>query len=505
MFDELDQLLTSDLLDTTPKDEALELHEGERREVAVLFADMKGFTALSERLDPEQVRMILDKLLQLFTLCVRQYGGYVDKYEGDLVMALFGAKVASERDTERAIHAALQMLAKLKQFNALLAKNPMVHGVELGVRIGINTGLVTTGRVGAKREGDFTVYGDTVNLASRMESNAPVGRIMVPGETMRIVKEVFEFEDHGKIEVKGKSEPVSVFLVKGLKAKPVQRWHVKRSAYVGRDKELATLHEKYDVAMNRLKKTPGVLEEKPIVIGIKGLAGLGKSRLLYEFLKSKAETPGVPKRTTGDSQDSQTETSVVRRTPGVSAVSATLHGTTPRISQNPYCVFTSMIKDYLNISQIDSPQVVKEKLEAGFQALEADLNDEREVRDLRDILPIVGFLLGVKYDDVRLQLKGKELCSYLQTAIRYFLEATAAKANHSGFPLLVILENLQWLDEASWTTLDFLMLTLNLEEKRKQKYFKHLLFILVYRPEYSVPNAVKIKWVRFYFFHGFPP
>jgi len=463
MFEELDQLLLSDLFDGTQQGEIIELHEGERREVAILFADIKGFTALSERLDPEQVRMILDKLLQLFTLCIKQYGGYVDKYEGDLVMALFGAKVASERDTERAIRAALQMLEKLKQFNALLANNPTVQGVELGIRIGINTGLVTTGRIGEKREGDFTVYGDAVNLASRMESNAPVNRIMLPEEAMQLVKETFEFEDHGEIQVKGKSKPVSVFLVKGLKAKHIHRWEVKQSAYIGREKELAVLHETYDRVKKHLadgKDLSRLEAQKPLVVDIKGQAGLGKSRLMYEFLRDKGEHVWV------------------------------LHGTTPRFTQNPYCVFASLIRHSLNIAHIDPPPVIKEKLETGFRALEPELYEESEIQNLRSSLPLMGYLLGVKYDDLRLQLTGKELQPHLQTAIRYFLEATAAKANHVGLPLLVILEDLHWLDEASQTTLEFLMNTLNLEARRKQKDFKYLVFFLVYRPEYEVPQAV---------------
>ncbi len=156
------------------------------------------------------------------------------------------------------------------------------------------------------------------------------------------------------------------------------------------------------------------------------------------------------------------------------------------------CV-TIFLNIYMNIFQIDPSQVIKEKLETGFHALEASLNDEREVRDLRNILPIVGFLLGVKYYDVRLQLKGKELQPHLQTAIRHFLEATAAQANRAGVPLLVILEDVQWLDEASRETVDVLMQTLNLEEKRKQKHFKQLVFLFVYRPEYAVLNGVKIR------------
>jgi adenylate cyclase len=394
---DLDQLLhSSELFDTTLKDEVLELHEGERREVATLFADIKGFTAMSEYLDPEDVRMILDRLLQLFAHCITQYGGYVDKYEGDLVMALFGAKVASERDTERAIHAALAMLDKLEQFNALLAKKPELRGVQLGVRIGINTGLVTTGRIAEKREGDFTVYGDAVNLASRMESSAPVNRIMLPEATMRSVSDVFEFEDYGEIEVKGKSDLVSVFLVKGLKARQAQRWSHRQTVYVGRQSELAALQQAYQAVAQHIQQAEVACQKvacQPILVGIKGAAGMGKSRLLYEFLAARRHPRFV------------------------------LQAATPHVIQNPYCVFTTLIKQYLNISHFDAPQVVKRKLETSFKTLEAYLPDSEELQTLRDIRPLIGFLIGVKYPDVRLESSGHDVLQpHLQAAIRHFLE-----------------------------------------------------------------------------------
>ncbi len=251
MFDELDQLLASDAFTKKEAKSTLKLKEGERREVCILFADVKGFTALSERLDHEEVHTILDKLMQLFTVRINHYGGYVDKYEGDLVMALFGAKIATERDTERGIYAALQMLEILDQFNMLLEKKLGLEN-RLDVRIGINTGWVTTGKVGEKREGDFTVYGDAVNVASRMESNAPINRIMLPEKTMKIVEETFDFDDYGEIEVKGKAKPISVFLVKGLKSERLHRWQLRRSRYVGRDKEIAFLTEKYESIKDRI-------------------------------------------------------------------------------------------------------------------------------------------------------------------------------------------------------------------------------------------------------------
>ncbi len=554
MFAELDQLLANDIFTPSPDAGIITLTEGERREVAILFADIKGFTALSERLDPEQVQAVLDRLLQLFTRAIKQNDGYIDKYEGDLVMALFGAKAAGERDTEQAIRAGLEMLEKLDQFNAALARTPQLAGVRLGVRIGLNTGLVTTGKVGEKREGDFTVYGDAVNLASRMESHAPVNRILLPVEAAQRARDVFEFDNGGEIEVKGKSKPVTVSIVKGLKPRPAPRWQIRQSAYVGRAKELALLAEKYDSTRMTLKKEiktdndfgdgKKILEEKnpsesvvpvssvcypkPVVVGVKAPAGFGKSRFVFEFLKTKA----------AELQD-------VEFTPRpFSPFPYALWGQTPPLNQNAYCVFVALIKAYLKIDQTDSLDEIKRKLEFGLNALEADLWSELDIRvralkkdplgetevhdlddalvmaiqkkALHDTLPMLGHLLGVKYDDVRLQLDTPALRPHLQTAIRYFLEAAAAVANRQGLPLIVILEDLHWLDEASQATIEFLMYTLNLEERRAierernvpgtlenettltksshevpgTSFFKQFLFILLYRPEYLPPKAL---------------
>ena len=139
-------------------------------------SDNLGDLPQLEKLDHEEVQDIVDRLMKLLSQSVEKFGGYVDKYSGDEIMALFGAKVASEVDTERAIRAGLQMLNNLKGYNHYLKKDKKYGSSikPLAIRIGINTGLVTTGKIGKGREGDFTVYGDAVNLASRLESSAPI-------------------------------------------------------------------------------------------------------------------------------------------------------------------------------------------------------------------------------------------------------------------------------------------------------------------------------------------
>ena len=207
-----DDIFTQDPLASVIEAKSIQLKEGERRRVSILFADLKGFTAMSEMLDPELVQSTIDKIMSVFTKVIKNHGGYVDKYSGDEVMALFGAKVASEVDTERAIRAGLQMLENLNKFNQYMKTQKEYSAIDkpLAIRIGINTGLVTTGKIGEGREGDFTVYGDSVNLASRLESNAPVNSIIVPESIEKMLVDHFEFLDQGNIKVKGKTDPIAV-------------------------------------------------------------------------------------------------------------------------------------------------------------------------------------------------------------------------------------------------------------------------------------------------------
>ena len=144
--DDLDML--SEIFNSV-EEQTIKLEEGENRVVSILFLDVKGFTAMSEKMDSESVKRTMDKILTTFTNSILKFGGYIDKYEGDLIMALFGSKITSETDTERAINAGLKILSDLKHINNITK-------FDLSIRIGINTGEVTTGKIGMKREGDFT-------------------------------------------------------------------------------------------------------------------------------------------------------------------------------------------------------------------------------------------------------------------------------------------------------------------------------------------------------------
>jgi class 3 adenylate cyclase len=165
--------------------------EGERKVVTVLFADVAGFTSLSEKLDPEEVHQIMEGCFQILMDEIHRYEGTIDKFTGDGVMALFGAPIAHEDAPQRALYTALGMSDRLREYALKLQKQ---RGIGFNMRIGLNTGLVVVGRIGDDLTMEYTAMGDTVNLASRMESTAQPGTIQVSENTYRLTEGYFEFK-----------------------------------------------------------------------------------------------------------------------------------------------------------------------------------------------------------------------------------------------------------------------------------------------------------------------
>ena len=183
--------------------------EPQRKQVTVLFADVSGFTALSETLDHEEVAELMNALWQALDREITARGGVIDKHIGDAVMALWGARTAREDDPEQALRAALALQAALAAFRRQ-------HDVALAMRIGINTGPVLVGDVGTTAE--FTAMGDAVNIASRLEHAAPIGGVLIAHDTYRHVRGLFDVEALPPLPVKGKAEPLSVYLVAARQA-----------------------------------------------------------------------------------------------------------------------------------------------------------------------------------------------------------------------------------------------------------------------------------------------
>ena len=255
--------------------------EGERKHVTVLFADVAGFTPLSESSDPEQVYELMDRCFERILHQVHQYEGTINQFLGDGVMALFGAPLALEDAPHRAVMAALGIHEELATLDTSLGNAPPV---ELRMRIGINTGLVVVGKIGDDLRMDYTAVGDTTNLASRLQELATPGTIVISEATHRLVSGFFEMEDLGAIAVRGKSVPVRAYRVleeRRITGRIEAMAEVGLTPFVGRARELGTLKAAFETARDGHGQAAFVVGE----------AGIGKSRLLLEFRESLADAP----------------------------------------------------------------------------------------------------------------------------------------------------------------------------------------------------------------------
>src|SRR5262245_2782604 len=256
--------------------------EGERKIVTVMFSDVSGFTAMSEKLDPEDVHAIMDRAFEVILEAVHRYEGTVNQFLGDGVMALFGAPIAHEDHAQRALSAALAIQAGLKP---LAEDVKRTHGLDFQMRIGINTGPVVVGAIGRDLRMDYTAVGDTTNLAARLLAIAKPGQIVTGRRTQNLRDRFFVFEDLGDFQVKGKTDPVRAFAVsRELSGRTRLEGSKERglTPLAGRDRELGCLAEIHRRAING----------QGSIALLMGDPGVGKSRLLYEFL-SRLEAEAV--------------------------------------------------------------------------------------------------------------------------------------------------------------------------------------------------------------------
>jgi class 3 adenylate cyclase len=182
--------------------------EGERKFVTVLFADVANYTSIAEKLEPEDVHQIMDGCFEVLMDDIHRYEGTINQFTGDGVMALFGAPIAHEDHAQRACHAALSIQKAIESYGEKIKGQ---HGTEFKLRIGLNSGPVIVGSIGDDLRMDYTAVGDTTNLAHRMQDMANPGSVLVSGHTHRLMREFFEFESLGKVEVKGKEAPQEAF------------------------------------------------------------------------------------------------------------------------------------------------------------------------------------------------------------------------------------------------------------------------------------------------------
>lgn len=250
--------------------------EGERKLVSVLFADAVGFTALSEMLDPEEIAQIMQDCLSVLTAEIERYGGTVTQFTGDGVMALFGAPSAHEDHAKRACHAGISIRSAIVPFSNRIFNH---YGSEFMMRVGINSGLVVVGSVESGGSTEYTALGDTINIASRIESITPPGAVCCSADTFRLARDFFNFEPMGGTKVKGKAQPIEIYKV--LEAGRIETRLDAAMArgltpFVGRQRELGALSAFFE----------DVVGGNGRAVSMIGEAGAGKSRLLLEFRRS---------------------------------------------------------------------------------------------------------------------------------------------------------------------------------------------------------------------------
>src|SRR5215213_589815 len=248
----------------TPQDPA---NQARRKLVTVLFADVSGFTAFSENQDAEDVANLVNQLWLRADRIIQEYGGHIDKHIGDAVMALWGADTAREDDAERAVRAALKIEETFKEG---------VGSLPIRLKVGVNSGQVLLSSIGT--QGEFTAMGDTVNTASRLVNSADGGQVLISHDTYELVRGIFDVQKQSPITVKGKAEPLQTYVVQRVRPRA---FRLGRRGVEGVTTRMVGRETEFQVIQSALEKS--IADRRVTVVTVKGDAGLGKSRLIYEF------------------------------------------------------------------------------------------------------------------------------------------------------------------------------------------------------------------------------
>jgi class 3 adenylate cyclase/tetratricopeptide (TPR) repeat protein len=399
--------------------------EGERKVVTVLFADVANYTALSEKLDSEEVHEIMDGCFRILMDEIHRCEGTINQFTGDGVMALFGAPIAHEDHARRACHAALAIQRVLVEYALKIEKDT---GHPFRMRIGLNSGPVVVGAIGNDLRMDYTAIGDTTNLAARMQSLATPGGILATHETHRLARDYFDFESLGKLKVKGKEEPQEAYVL--LRAGEVET-RIEASVargltrFVGRETETAVLRNAFDRAVSGSGQ----------VVGIVGEAGVGKSRLLLEL---RTITP-----------------------PGTNTY---LEGRCLHYGgAMPYLPVLDLLRSYFAIKEGEREFMIRKNMKERVLALDENLGH---------VLAPCQDLLSLKVEDeAHLALEPQARREKTFEALRdLFVRISQEK------PLVIAVEDLHWMDRTSLEFLDYLIGWLANTP---------ILLVLLYRPEFA--------------------
>jgi len=398
--------------------------DGERKTVTALFADIKGSTALEEKLDPEEARAIVDPALKLMIRAVHHYDGYIVQSTGDGIFALFGAPLAHEDHPQRALYAALRMQEELIRYSASLREtgNPPIEA-----RIGVNTGEVVVRSIATgANQTEYTPIGHTANLASRMQTIAPTGSIAATDATRRLCEGYFSFRALGPTRVKGLSDPVEVYNVTGLG--PL-RTRLQRAAgrglsrFVGREREIAEMRRALTL----------VREGRGQIVAAMGEAGLGKSRLFFEF-KATSQAGCLVLETFSFSHD----------------------------KASPYAPLIGLLKNYFDLDAADDARKRREKVTGKVVALDPALEDT---------LPYLFSLLGM--DELATTLAGMDPNMRRRRTFDAIKRLLLRESLNQ--PVIVMCEDLHWIDAETQACLNLIADSIATAK---------ILMLMNYRPEY---------------------
>jgi class 3 adenylate cyclase len=369
----------------------------------VLFADVVNSTGLAERLDPEDWTEIMNQAFPCMTMPIRRYGGTVARLMGDGLLAFFGAPIAHEDDPQRAVFAALDIVEAIAAFAATAKRE---HGIVFEIRIGINTGSVVVGDVGSAAAGEYTVMGDAVNVAARMQQTAAPGTIQLSGDTQRLVSRQIDTISLGAVELKGKAEAVTAYRVVGRKADPEHPRGLDGdgATLVGRDTQLGELMD----AADQTRQGRGQ------IVCLIGEAGLGKTRLLDELKSYWVRAGGDPGRW--------------EEMRGV-----------PYDTGRPFGLFQSYARRMFGVELDDTPEVIDRKVHSTLDPLN------------RAPPEAVG-LCSIAMQRIIAAKSLEDQFGFSSDAIRqdiFDLMEPAFRQNSQSGPTVLVIDDLQWADPAS--------------------------------------------------------
>ena len=370
--------------------------------VTVLFADLVGFTGLSEQKDPEQVKHLIDRCFQRLVADITAFGGTVDKIFGDAIVALFGAPTAHEDDAERAVRAALRMQRTIGEMGKEL------HA-DIRMRVGVNTGEVVVGAIRAG--GDYTAMGDTVNVASRLEGLAEPGQVLVGPTTAAATRDAIRYEQFSSIVIRGRDEALDVYTALEELAPPGRRHRTVRAPLVGRNLELLQLTAAIDATVAR---------RRAHLIMLLGEAGVGKTRLAAEVAAAAEATHDA----------------------------MVLEGRVlPYGETNPFRSMAEALRSVLGVEPTDAPDTAGDRVRTRVEGALADTEDlEALTRVTNGLLHLLGYESPVAgFEPTR----AREEVTW---AVQQFLRGCTARR-----PVILVLGDVNWADQRLLELVDHLL------------------------------------------------